>query len=127
MEDTLQIGDIVTGIYKTGKYIGEITDIRQDQYLLKVLAVLKHPIQGDLHHVKQVNVPFFHERRALSYQEQAFVPKQMVKRYEHTVPTYKESLQQAISEQIETLQKEHTEWAERCLENLYNLKNDYKL
>ncbi|WP_029625977.1 sporulation phosphorelay system protein KapB, partial [Streptococcus sobrinus] len=65
MNETLQVGEIVTGIYKTGKYIGEITNIRPQFYLVKILAVINHPVQGDLHNPRQADVPFFHERRAL--------------------------------------------------------------
>ena len=80
--EPLQVGDKVTAIYKTGKYIGEITDFRSEHYLVKFLAVFKHPLQGDLHHPKDVNVAFFHERKALSYLEQANIPKKMVKPFE---------------------------------------------
>ena len=41
--DSLQLGNKVTAHYKTGKYIGEITDIRPEHILVKVLAVAKHP------------------------------------------------------------------------------------
>ena len=84
--DSLQIGNKVTAHYKTGKYIGEITDIRPEHILVKVLAVAKHPMQGDLHHPKDADVPFFHERKALSYREQANIPKKMVKPFEEEVP-----------------------------------------
>ena len=48
------IGDLVIAHYKTGKYVGEITNIRSNGYIVvKILAVLKHPMQGDLHHPKQ--------------------------------------------------------------------------
>lgn len=127
MEQTLTVGDIVTGIYKTGKYIGEITDIRPQHYLVKVLAVVKHPTQGDLHNVKQADVAFFHERRALAFREQANIPQQMVKRYEHEVPDYTESLRQALDRQIAELQEDGSSWAERSLESLRTLKSDYKL
>jgi kinase-associated protein B len=127
MENILKIGDIVTGIYKTGKYIGEITDIRPQHYLVKVLAVLKHPTQGDLHSVKQADVPFFHERRALAFREQTNIPQQMVKRYEDEIPDYKESLRQALERQKKDLQEDGSPWAERSLENLNSLQLDYKL
>ncbi|MDP7979306.1 kinase-associated lipoprotein B [Bacillus multifaciens] len=127
MNETFQIGDIVTGIYKTGKYIGEITNIRPQHYLVKVLAVVKHPIQGDLHNVKQADVPFFHERRALSFREQTNIPQSMVKRYEGDVPDYKESLQTALTEQIMQLQEDDTPFAERSLQMLEQLKHDYQL
>ena len=65
-------------------------------YVVKVLAVLKHPVQGDLHNVKQADVPFFHERRALAFREQTNIPEQMVKKYEGEIPDYTDSLKLAL-------------------------------
>lgn len=127
MNETFQTGDVVTGIYKTGKYIGEITNVRPQHYLVKVLAVMKHPMQGDLHNVKQADVPFFHERRALAFREQTNIPQAMVKRYDDDVPNYKESLQKALTEQIMQLQEDDTPFAKRSLQVLEQLKNDYQL
>ncbi|SFJ90858.1 MULTISPECIES: kinase-associated lipoprotein B [unclassified Bacillus (in: firmicutes)] len=127
MNETFQIGDVVTGIYKTGKYIGEVTNVRPQHYLVKVLAVVKHPMQGDLHNVKQADVPFFHERRALAFREQTNIPQPMVKRYEGDVPDYKESLQKALTEQIRQLQEDDTPFAQRSLQMLEQLKHDYQL
>ncbi len=67
MRETFEIGEIVTGIYKTGKYIGEVTNSRPGSYVVKVLAVLKHPVQGDLHNVKQADVPFFPRKTCFSF------------------------------------------------------------
>jgi kinase-associated protein B len=123
----LQVGDIVTGIYKTGKYIGQITNIRPQHYLVKVLAVLKHPMQGDLHNPKKADVPMFHERRALAYREQTNIPMQMVKPYDGEIPEYKASLQAALEKQMKELQEDGSPWAKKCLQNLESLKLDYKL
>lgn len=119
------IGDIVTGIYKTGKYIGEITDIRPMHYLVKVKAVLKHPQQGDLHHPKDADVQFFHERRALAFNEQTNVPKKMVKPFDGDIPDYQESLKNALTELREELMQLNTPWAEQSLSNLSRLEADY--
>lgn len=121
----LKIGDIVTGIYKTGKYIGEITDIRPQHYLVKVKGVLKHPMQGDLHSPKQAEGVFFHERKALSFGEQANIPKQMVKPYEGSIPDYKESVKDALVKMESDLREDGSEWANRSLENLEVLKKEY--
>lgn len=121
----LNIGDYVSAFYKTGKYIGEITDVRGDNYLVRVLAVSKHPMQGDIHSPKDVDVPFFHERRALAFREQANMPKKMVKPYEGEVPDYIESLREAVNKQKEELIKESTTWAELSLKNLETLEKDY--
>jgi hypothetical protein len=62
-------GDIVTAAYKTGNYIGRLTQIRPDRGkgVVQILAVLRHPVQGDLHQPGQADVPLFHERKALAY------------------------------------------------------------
>ncbi|AST93101.1 kinase [Sutcliffiella cohnii] len=123
----IKIGDKVTGIYKTGKYIGEITDIRPQHYLMKVKAVLKHPRQGDLHSPKDVEVPFFHERRALAYHEQTNIPKNMVKLYEDDIPAYIDSLKASLDTMKKELLEENSTWAKRSLENIMILEKDYKL
>jgi kinase-associated protein B len=123
--ESLNIGDIVTGIYKTGKYIGEVTDVRPQHYLVKIKSVLKHPLQGDLHHPKQVDVPLFHERRALAFNEQANIPKQMVTLYDGEILDYHESLRKALDEMIEELTKDNSEWAIKSLENLRTLEKEY--
>lgn len=126
MEDK-KIGEIVTGLYKTGKYIGEITDIREMHYLVKVKAVLKHPQQGDLHNPKQADVQFFHERRALAFNEQTNIPKQMVKPFADPIPDYKESLKQALDTLKDELLQLDTSWAQKSLEQLSTLEADYFL
>jgi len=123
--DSLKVGDTVTAIYKTGKYIGEITEIRPEHYLVKVLAVIKHPMQGDLHHPKDVAVPFFHERRALAFREQTNVPKKMVKQFDEEVPDYEGSLKAAVSLLKEELSRDSSEWAQQSLKNMDQLEKDY--
>lgn len=125
MSDEFKVGDIVTGIYKTGKYIGEITAIKPEHYLVKVKAVLKHPMQGDIHSPKDVNVPLFQERRALAFNEQTNVPKKMVRHYKVEVPEYKISLREAVEKTKNDLEAEGTEWALRSLENMKVLEKDY--
>jgi len=125
MSDEFKVGDIVTGIYKTGKYIGEITAIKPEHYLVKVKAVLKHPMQGDIHSPKDVNVPLFQERRALAFNEQTNVPKKMVRHYNEEVPEYKTSLREAVEKTKNDLEAEGTEWALRSLENMNVLEKDY--
>lgn len=125
MMGELQIGDHVTAIYKTGKYIGEITEIRPEHYLVRVLAVLRHPMQGDIHHPKDMEVSFFHERRALAYREQTNVPKKMVKKYEETIPDYKESLKEAVQKSKQELSEDSSTWAEMSLKNIQTLEVEY--
>lgn len=121
----LNIGDYVTAFYKTGKYIGEITNIREEHYLVRVLAVAKHPMQGDIHSGKEVDVPFFHERRALAHREQANMPKKMVKPYEGEVPEYKESLKTAVEKLKDELKEDASPWAQQSLKHIETLEQDY--
>jgi kinase-associated protein B len=121
----LNIGDIVTSIYKTGKYIGEVTDIRPQHYLVRTLAVLKHPMQGDLHNPKEVGLGFFHERKALAFHEQANVPKQMVKPFSETVPSYEESLKASIQKLRAELENDPSDWARLSLKNIASIETDY--
>ncbi|MFK9090001.1 kinase-associated lipoprotein B [Bacillus salipaludis] len=122
----LQVGQVVTAIYKTGKYIGEITEERPQHYLVRVLAVMKHPMQGDLHNPKEADVLIFHERRALSFREQANIPKQMVKPFENKVPDYPESLKEAVDKMKKELAETPTQWAEMSIRSLETLEKDYK-
>ncbi|WLR41253.1 kinase-associated lipoprotein B [Bacillus carboniphilus] len=122
---TVKTGDPVTGIYKTGKYIGEITEERPQHYLIKVKAVIKHPTQGDLHNPNKVEVPIFHERRALAENEQTNIPKGMVKPYEGSLPDYKESLKLSLKNQLDELEQKNTPWSRKSKETLLSLKKDY--
>ncbi|MBT2646202.1 kinase-associated lipoprotein B [Bacillus sp. ISL-34] len=124
-EQDFKIGDKVTAIYKTGKYIGEVTDIRPAAYLVKVLAVLKHPMQGDLHNPKQTEVSMFHQRRALAFREQTNVPKNMVRNFNEEIPEYKESLREAVEKMKCTLSEAQTEWNDKSLQLLEDLAADY--
>jgi kinase-associated protein B len=120
-----KVGDKVTGIYKTGKYAGEITDIRPEHYLVRVLAVLKHPMQGDLHSPKDIEVGIFHERRALAFREQANIPKKMVKPFESDMPDYQTSLKDALAQFKEALQNDESQWAAQSIRNIETLEKDY--
>ncbi|MDG5788447.1 kinase-associated lipoprotein B [Evansella sp. AB-P1] len=125
MEKFYNIGDIVTGIYKTGKYIGEITEVKKDRYVISILAVVKHPQQGDLHHPKGINVPFFHERRALAFKEKTNIPKAYIKEYKSEIPLYVESLKDALKKEKDVLISDESEWAKKSLELLNNLEKEY--
>ncbi len=127
MVSELKIGEIVTAIYKTGKYIGEITEVRPQAYLVRVLAVLKHPMQGDLHNPKDADVLIFHERKALSYREQANIPFKMVKPFESEVPDYTDSLKESLAKMKQELAESPSEWAEMSLKALESLEKDYKI
>jgi kinase-associated protein B len=92
---------------------------------VKVLSVLKHPEQGDLHNPYNPDVPMFHERRALSYTEKANVPLGDMEPYRGEVKPYRESLQEALAAQMEALDR-LKRWAERGLSQLVQLEREYK-
>ena len=122
------IGDLVIAHYKTGKYVGEITNIRSNGYIVvKILAVLKHPMQGDLHHPKQTEVEFFHERKALAYKEQTNIPSNMVRPFTEELPTYTDSLRHSLESLKQELHTDGSKWAEMCLNCLASLEREYTL
>ncbi|RJS60177.1 kinase-associated lipoprotein B [Bacillus sp. PK3_68] len=123
----IKTGDIVTAFYKTGKYIGEVSDSHPDSYTVKILAVLRHPAQGDLHHPKQVDVPFFHERKALAYTERANIPASTVKHYEGSIPDYNESLKEAVTALKSRLEQEDSEFSKKSLMSLQAVQREYEL
>ena len=125
--ETLQAGDQVTAIYKTGKYAGVITGAGDRTFTVRVSAVLKHPVQGDLHHPKETEGVFFHERKALAYREQANVPKNMVKPYSGEMPDYTVSLKQAVKAMKEKLQMEDTPFNSKSLDAHQRLEEEYKI
>jgi kinase-associated protein B len=126
MADSIfKVGEKVTAIYKTGKYIGEITEDRPNAYLVRVLAVVKHPMQGDLHNPKQTDVSLFHQRRALAYKEQTNVPKNMVKSFEGEIPDYTQSLKEAVEQMKVILNEKDSEWNSKSLEMIAGLEKDY--
>ncbi|WP_308638421.1 kinase-associated lipoprotein B [Paenibacillus silvisoli] len=119
-------GAIVNFTYKTGEYAGEVMENGGPRALIKVLAVLKHPEQGDLHNPYNPDVPFFHERRALSYTEKANVPfGDIGGPFRGEVPDYKESLRRAVAAEIEGIDR-LKRWAERGLEQLRQLEKEYQ-
>ncbi|MFS0780354.1 kinase-associated lipoprotein B [Bacillus sp. 1P06AnD] len=121
----LQTGAIVTVLNKTGKYIGEITAVNDQSYLVRIAAVLKHPMQGDLHHPKQVDVAMFHIRKALAYREQVNAPKNLVKPFDGPIPEYKESLKKAFTDLKDSLGNNSDEWSEYSKAAINELEKDY--
>ncbi|HEU5139393.1 MAG TPA: sporulation phosphorelay system protein KapB [Bacillales bacterium] len=125
-EKPLSPGEIVTATYKTGKYIAELVEQGNDKTLVKIVAVLRHPTQGDLHSPGRVDVAF-QQRRALAFNEKTWVHPASVKQYEKDVPDYKESLREALDAEIAKLKQKDDAWSERSIEQLEDLKKDYKL
>jgi kinase-associated protein B len=115
---------IVKISYKTGSYIGEVVDEDERRALVKVLAVLRHPEQGDLHHPYDPDAAMFHERRALSYTEKVWLPLQEVQSYDGAIPSYPESLAIALGAEMEKLDRLRR-WADKGLQLLTGLRKDY--
>lgn len=124
MVKEIKPGTIVTTMNKTGKYIAEVIESKEHRVLVKTMAVLRHPTQGDLHNPHQVNV-VFHQRRALAMNEKTWVHPHSVHPYEEEVPSYEESLKKALQAEIDKLQENVDEWSQRSIEMLEDLKNDY--
>ncbi len=120
-----EVGSRVLVSYRSGEYIAEIIQLTPPKATLQTLAVVKHPLQGDLHHPYESNVPIFHQRKALSYRERFMVPLALLSPFHGEVPDYKESLQQALERDIETLERRSDKWAEQALHQLRELKKEY--
>lgn len=118
---------IVRAVYKTGVYVAELLEVQEEQNraLIKVRAVLKHPQQGDLHHPRQVDVPYFPRRKALAEFEKAWAPLSSIKDYSDPIPSYKQSLKMALEKEIEKLENDGSEWAKLSLEKLREYQNEY--
>lgn len=112
-------------MHKTGIYIVEHLESRQNGELVQVINVITHPTQGDLHNRNEVENVFFHERRALSYKEKRIVDKNLLKPYEDDVLSYEDSLRNAINKMEEKLKKEDNAFNKQSLLMLQNLKAEY--
>ncbi len=134
MERECTVGDIVIAEVRTGEYIAEVVEVADRKALIKMLAVRKHPMQGDLHNKYEVDVTLFHQRRALAQWEKVYVPVRSLELYVGEVPAYKESLKQAVEAEIAALEnaiqtggmnEKLIKWAERSLEQYRDLEKDY--
>jgi kinase-associated protein B len=131
-EHRIQLGDLVRASYKTGEYIGEIAELPGlRKVAVRILAITKHPTQGDLHHPMDPSVPFFHQRRALSEKEIALMPLDCIFPYQGEIPQYQLSLKDALHREIASMESllsdpSYTQWAAKCLEQLKQLNEEYK-
>ncbi|WP_026569599.1 MULTISPECIES: kinase-associated lipoprotein B [Sediminibacillus] len=120
------IGEIVKAHYKSGTYIGEVIEDRGANYLIKVLAVAKHPLQGDLHNYGKTEDVFFHQRKALSWQEKMNVSKPAVHPYtENSIPDYESSLRQSVDELKKKLSKQDNPFNQKAIKSLEELERSY--
>jgi kinase-associated protein B len=119
-----QIGELVTVKVRTGNYIGEVYELYDMRLVVKILAVVKHPEQGDLHHPNDPDVPMFHERRALAYTEKTTVLPRDVQPYSGDIPDYKQSLAQAAQQELYRLDKLYR-WAAKSKATLEDVIKTY--
>lgn len=123
---TVSIGENILAKYNSGKYIGEVMEDRGDRYLVKVLAVQKHPMQGDLHNLGETEGVFFHDRKAMAHYEKINIPKSAVRSHEGAVPDYRSSLQEALEDLKQKLSEKDDDYNKKALERLQELEeNDY--
>jgi|SRR5690625_4924929 len=122
---TIQPHTIVEAHYNSGIYIGEVVEDRRNFVLVKVLAVMEHPDQGDLHQPGQVEGVAFFERKALAYQELVNVQKRKVHPYSGDIPNYTDSLKQAFLQIKEKLSQEDTLFNQMSLDRLNDLEKHY--
>ncbi|GAF67071.1 KinB activator protein [Bacillus sp. TS-2] len=120
---------IVQAVYKTGVYIGECLEknVDDNKALIKVLAVKKHPKQGDLHHPNMAEGVFFHQRKALAEFEKAWMPLSSMKDFDGTFLNYKESLKQAWEQLYSQHENQLSPFSQKTIQCLMDLKKDYSL
>lgn len=118
-------GSLVKAHYRSGTYLGVVNELRGENYLVEVLAVQKHPLQGDLHNYGKLDDVFFHERKALAFHEKMNVKKSAVKRYEGEIPDYGISLQEAVEIYREKLAAEDTSFNSMARQKLDSLVMTY--
>jgi kinase-associated protein B len=120
----ITVGDRVRASYKSGEYIGEVVELTERKASVKVLAVLKHPVQGDLHYPLKADVAFFHQRKALAYREVVMVPLPVVVFFTGEVPAYEDSLRRAWEAEVRAVSGQ-SEYAARALQELQELRKNY--
>ncbi|MCY1574463.1 kinase-associated lipoprotein B [Staphylococcus pettenkoferi] len=113
--------------HKTGVYGVSVVEENDNQVLVQVEQVIKHPKQGDLHNPKETEGVFFHERKALSHFEKRYTSPSQLKPFDEELLPYEESLQRALTALEDKLKARDTEHARLSLEKLDNLKEDYTI
>lgn len=124
----MNVGDLVIAFYKSGEYVGELVQLGTPKSKVRVLAVRKHPKQGDLHHPNRADVGYFDQRRALAYREVANVFTSQLKPYpEAEAPDYQASLKEALLREMEDMRQLNNDYGRRSLEELTKLAADYQI
>ncbi|MEX1029506.1 MAG: sporulation phosphorelay system protein KapB [Paenibacillaceae bacterium] len=128
MSEKMKTGALCLIDYKSGRYIAEFVERSQNnrtKAVVKILSVVDHPQQGDLHHPYQVDVPLFHQRKASAYLEHVLLPMNMIEIYTDEVVDYQSSLAYALQRQLQELAEKDDEWSKKAREQLLLLKEDY--
>jgi kinase-associated protein B len=128
MSDNMKNGDLCLIDYKSGRYIAEFVERSQNnptKAVVKILSVVDHPQQGDLHHPYQVDVPLFHQRKASAYMEHVLLPINVIDIYTDEVMDYPSSLANALQRQLQELAEKDDEWSKKAREQLLLLNEDY--
>src|SRR5699024_481373 len=121
----ININDLVETSYNSGRYIGRVIEDRGNFFLIEVLAVTRHPQQGDLHNRGQVEGVAFHERKALAYREKTNARKRTSTKYTGEIPEYSESPKQAVEQMKEQLNEKNTPFNEASLQKLADLEEHF--
>lgn len=126
MRKTIEVGQPVIVKSKTGEYIAKLLEYRNDKYaLVEILAVTKHPTQGDLHFPNEVDVPLFHQRKAHAFHEKVVVNNNALEPFEGEVPDYEASLRGAVDQKLAALQAKGNGWAEKSISLIKDLEKEY--
>lgn len=108
--------------HKSGVYGVEIVERTEDQILVKVLQVIKHPKQGDLHTPNEAEGVFFHERKALSLYEKRYTTQSKLKPFDVDVMPYVESLQHAVAQLESKLKSNDTLYNQKITDVFKSIK-----
>lgn len=121
----VNIGETVQTSYNSGVYIGKLLEDRGNFYLIEVLAVLKHPTQGDLHNPGKVENVAFYERKALAFREKLNGRKRKTEPYRGEIPNYVKSLKKSVDELKTKLTATNTLYNQKAMEKLQDLEKYY--
>lgn len=128
MSMDITIGTLCMIHYKTGRYIAEFVERSQNnssRAVVKILSVVDHPQQGDLHHPYEVDVPIFHQRKASAFTEHVLLPLNSIEIYTGEVIDYQSSLANAMQRQLQELTKKDDEWSNKAREQLQLMSKEY--
>lgn len=122
-----QAGQHYIVAYKSGEYIVEFMEksMNSPRAVVKIISVVEHPEQGDLHNPYMVEVPLFHQRKAAANGECILVPLSALRPYEGEAPDYASSLASAWRRKHRELSERNDEWARRCLQEMELLREEY--